>query len=893
VAVVDRDRWRELEPLLDQALELTDEEQSAWLARLRTSSPGLADELSALLSGEAVADRAGFLAAPLDVTLAGLELGAYTLERPIGHGGMGSVWLARRTDGRFEGRAAVKLLNLALVSAAGQERFRREGSMLALLTHPGIARLLDAGVSPSGQPYLVLEHVDGRRIDEFVRERALSLGERLRLFLQVLAAVGHAHANLIVHRDLKPSNILVTGDGAVKLLDFGIAKLLDADGTAERSAATIEGGRAFTPEYAAPEQVRGDAVTTATDVYTLGVLLHRLLSGRHPTAEGCRTREAALRALFEVEPARLGLGDLDTVVAKALRKRPPDRYQTVAAFADDLERYLRHEPVSARPDSLAYRAGRFVRRHRASVGVGAGAAAALVVATTFSLAQMREARRQRDAAVQASKRADAQVEFQSLLVSQLGDKPLTMREILDRGRGVLEHQYAGDPRFLTTILLELAARYAELGESKVRGALLARAESIAVAGRYGDQLPAIQCNVADNLRSVGRYDEARRTFDGADALLRGRPDPEAEATCLVLRAGFENETGHPERSAPAIHRALAIRDSMGDTPPMTYVGLLAALAYTQDRQGQPREAVATLRRAKDVMDSTGRGAMMLGVMIDHNQAVTLLSMGEVAAAERLLGDVLARATRSDPGGLVPSQILIHYSHAAMNGGRLDSARKYFAQLATQAAADSNPYWEGRGLFGLAQAELRSGRLADARRTMARFKPMSANPKLRSSDDQIVDYRVLDAFLQAATGDPAAAHANVVGALRSRGYFDGTRKRVFRVALVLAAETALSLGNAADAIRYAADAREISTRDSLAESRSAYVGEGRLVEGRALLAIGDTAAARAALVRARAALRSGAGATHPRTREAEALLASLAPLAAPAAATPEGRRRPER
>src|SRR5829696_4929618 len=280
--VIDRARWQQLEPLLDRALELSGDELTPWLADLRSRSPELAAELTSLLSGEAVADRVGFLADPPDATLAGLQLGAYTLERPLGHGGMGSVWLARRTDGRFEGRAAVKLLNLALLSRAGQERFRREGSLLARLTHPGVARLYDAGVSASGQPYLVLEYIEGQRIDVFTREHALTREARVRLVLQVLAAVGHAHANLIVHRDIKPSNILVTADGTVKLLDFGIAKLLEEHQDGERTGLTADGG-ALTPDYAAPEQVRGEPITTSTDVYSVGVLLYLLLSGRHPT----------------------------------------------------------------------------------------------------------------------------------------------------------------------------------------------------------------------------------------------------------------------------------------------------------------------------------------------------------------------------------------------------------------------------------------------------------------------------------------------------------------------------------------------------------------------------------------------------------------------------------
>ena len=287
----------------------------------------------------------------------------------IGQGGMGNVWLARRDDGRFEGRAAVKLLNASLVGRAGEERFRREGNILARLADPHIARLLDAGVSPSGQPYLVLEYVEGEPIDRHCDARSLGVEARLRLFLEVLEAVAHAHANLIVHRDIKPSNVLVGKDGQAKLLDFGIAKLLEGEGEAGAATAlTREAGRALTPEFAAPEQMTGGAVTTATDVYALGILLYLLLSGRHPAGDALHSPGELVKAILETDPSRLsdavsesrtqtaqirqqnavarattpdGLrrqleGDLDTIVAKALKKNPAERYASVTALADDL-----------------------------------------------------------------------------------------------------------------------------------------------------------------------------------------------------------------------------------------------------------------------------------------------------------------------------------------------------------------------------------------------------------------------------------------------------------------------------------------------------------------------------------------------------------------------------
>jgi serine/threonine-protein kinase len=345
MAGVDREQWPQLGPLLDRALDLPDDERASWLEALRSRSPDLAAALTSLLAGESAADWPGFLARPFEAKVAGLELGGYTLERPLGQGGMGTVWLARRSHGRVGGRAAVKLLNLALLSPAGEARFRREGSLLARLSHPAIAALLDAGVSPGGQPYLVLEYVDGERIDAYARRLQLPLEARVRLVIDVLAAVGHAHANSIVHRDLKPSNILVTRQGAVKLLDFGIAKLLDDGAGGTVPPITAEGALALTPECAAPEQAAHGVVTTATDVYAAGVLLYQLVSGRHPTAEG-RTRPGdVLRALLEVRPAPLGHGDLDTIVDRALRKHARERYQTAGAVSDDLQRFLRHDSL--------------------------------------------------------------------------------------------------------------------------------------------------------------------------------------------------------------------------------------------------------------------------------------------------------------------------------------------------------------------------------------------------------------------------------------------------------------------------------------------------------------------------------------------------------------------
>jgi serine/threonine protein kinase len=416
VRTIDPERWKALSPYLDDALEMASGQREIWLRDLASRHPAIAADLRILLAEYQDLDRAGFLDGTASrhsrtASLAGQVIGAYTLVSPIGAGGMGSVWLAQRSDGRFEGSAAVKLLDASLIGRAGEERFIREGTILARLTHPSIAHLIDAGVTPNGQPYLVLEYVQGEHIDVYCDNRQLDVPARVRLFLNVLTAVAHAHAHLVVHRDIKPSNVLVrthdversAASHGVKLLDFGIAKLVGPESESDRGAAiptTEDSGWALTPQYAAPEQLTGGAVTTATDVYSLGVLLYALLSGRHPAARGLGSPAALIEVIVEMEALRLSdavartpaeddgeveraarrrttpdglrrmlMGDLDTIVAKALKKDPQERYPSVTAFADDLRRYLNDHPIAARPDAVSYRAAKFVHRHRAPVAL--------------------------------------------------------------------------------------------------------------------------------------------------------------------------------------------------------------------------------------------------------------------------------------------------------------------------------------------------------------------------------------------------------------------------------------------------------------------------------------------------------------------------------------------
>jgi Tol biopolymer transport system component/serine/threonine protein kinase len=457
---VDPLTWRQVSPLLDRALDITDSGRASFLAEVRANQPDIFPILEDLLGEYGQLCQTEFLefsppaasADPLPdspYSLAGTVIGPYTLDVPLGAGGMGSVWHAKRTDGRFEGAVAIKLLHLAALDAGGAERFQREGTVLARLSHPHIAKLFDAGVTATGQPYLVLEYIRGESIDRHADEHKLDVRARLDLFQQVAAAVAHAHAHSIIHRDLKPSNVLVDDEGQVKLLDFGIAKLVDADGP-DDARLTRTGSQAWTPAYAAPEQVRGEPATTATDVYTLGVLLNQLLVEAHPTSQGCTTAASYLQSIVEVEPVRPstavakagadaariassrattpdGLrhalaGDLDNILAMALQKAPEQRYASVTAFADDVRRYLRDQPVVARGDRWTNRTRKFLRRHRVPVAALAGVVITLAAATAIGLTWRRTASAPAPADTSSSTSANAVVTAAVPITSEAGEE---------------------------------------------------------------------------------------------------------------------------------------------------------------------------------------------------------------------------------------------------------------------------------------------------------------------------------------------------------------------------------------------------------------------------------------------------------------------------------------
>jgi serine/threonine-protein kinase len=877
---ISRDRWEALSPLLDAALELPEAERSAWLELQRQTDPALAAALAELLNHDTRLDAEGFLTPdvrpglPEEFTsLAGRMFGPWMLERTLGQGGMGTVWLARRADGRFEGQAAVKLLNLALVSATGQERFRREGSVLARLAHPGIARLLDAGVSRAGQPYLVLEYVDGQPIDTYAREHGLSPAALLRLFLQVLAAVGHAHANLVVHRDLKPSNIIVTGDGTVKLLDFGIAKLLDAESGA---TLTAEGGRALTPLYAAPEQVRGDPLTTATDVYALGVLLYFLLSGRHPTAQENSTPAEWLVSLLEAEPTRLGLGDLDTILAKALRKVPAERYQTVATFADDLERYLRQEPVSARADSLAYRLGKFMRRHRAGLALGAMVTLALLLTTGAAVRQGRAAGRERDQAVLGLKRQRMMNSIQEVI---LGDErsasgqPLSSAERLQTAARMLEAKYRGEPWLVVEGLVTVASRYYEAGDRLGQRALLARAQGLGRAERLPEQLALANCLRVYSFAFDEVFDSAAAELAEARAALATVPrgSDEIEVACLNAEGQLLAAHGRWDAAIPllteAAERASATPET-GSNAGSMQLQILNDLAMALRGAGRTRDAASSQARIVAELEASGYG---LTTQMSHSMsylASSLLELGEWFAIDSILRPLIAEQEAARGAGHASAEF--SYLHGAnhLRLGRLDSAEVW---LLRSVRDDPSPPGANGGPkvwapATLTELRLLQGRVPDARREYQRL-PEGTFPRR-------VAAAWLGAWIRCAGGDSVGASRELEESIRR---LDAATPHSPRLALPLlsAAEWRLARREWGAADSLASQARDYASVDSLAGTRSGHVGRAELIRARALLGRGERSGAGQAAHRAIVALASGYGADHPRTRGAQGLADSLA------------------
>jgi serine/threonine-protein kinase len=895
------ERWRTLSPYLDRALDTTD---TAWRESLRTENPTLAADLEVLLAELAALRSEGFLEdgppRPAESSLAGQVIGAYTLLSLLGQGGTGSVWLARRDDGWFVGQVALKLLHPVGAGPVGEERFKREGRILAKLKHPHIAHLLDAGVA-SGQPYLVLEHVEGEPIDAYCDRRRLGVEARVRLVVDVLDAVAHAHAKLIVHRDIKPSNVLVTAEGRVKLLDFGIAKLIEAEpGSSELTALTREGSRALTPAYAAPEQLEDGTITIATDVHAVGVLLYLLLTGRHPAGAALRTPAELVKAIVEIDPPppsvaagsdgpqgesaleaaaqratsperlqRTLRGDLDTIVAKALKKAPEERYASSGALAEDLRRYLGHEPIAARPDSLRYRAAKFVRRNRFAAASSAFVLLALLVGLGGTIWQARVAARQRDLALVQYGRAERINEFNYFLLAEAvpGGRPVTMREILTRAERVVGRQFESDEALSVELLTTIGGIYAVRQQDAEAGRILKRAYE--ASQQIAD--PAVRANATCNWARVvgtsGDFEGGKRLVDSALALTSAEERfDRIVAVCLLVRANIATEEGVPAVVVDSAQKALARVEGKPSAVPVTRADALESLAIGLAMQGDIAGSSRLYGQALDLLARMGRQDAADAGFVLHNWAMNLgyTSPLDALAMHRRM---IAIFEGADPDA-VPMPGRLNCGIALNRLGRYAEARTSLELVRAQARRQDNPTMLAISSLAIACASRNLGDLAAARAALAQaaatLQPFPAGHRARA------DLAREQGLLAAAEGRSDEARRLLSSALAIHEHV--REKHASHVETLLAlAGLELRLGSGAEAARHARAALAVAESFRGGAAASAWVGLSQLALGEIAETSGDAPAARPLFEQALGHMVPTLGEAHPAVVEARTRL----------------------
>ncbi|MEP7101639.1 MAG: serine/threonine-protein kinase [Burkholderiales bacterium] len=719
--------WQQLSALYELADTLDPDSLDDWLVQLRQQAHPLLSQLEQMLAARSQIQRNGFLGAlprlpalpePRAIEWqGGSRIGPYRLLRKIGSGGMAEVWLAQRDDGAFQRQVAIKLLfrhrgSDALDSFA--QRFDRERDILASLNHPHIAGLHDAGVTPSGQPWLALEYVEGQTLTTWCDARYLSIEARVRLFRQVLLAVQHAHANLVIHRDLKPGNILVTVQGEVRLLDFGIAKLMEAEGGAlAETELTRMAGRPMTPQYASPEQLTGQPLTTACDVYSLGVVLYELLCGERPYELKVESTAQLEQAILDVEPrgpsrraltestatARGTTGpllrkqlasDLDAIVLRALAKQPTQRYGSVEALGADLDRWLGGEAVEARAPSTVYRVGKFVRRHTLSVSLGVGAVVALVGVAAVAVVMGLQAR-------EDSARALAARDFMMGMFKQAdADKSrgadITARELLDRGRDDVMRRLNNQPRLQADLLEGIAGIQDDMQEFTKLDITLDQLTRVRLSAGQADLAAVAIAARADNALQMGNDALAYQLIDRARATARpGNRDAELEASLGLTEAWLALRHGDAERAKALFKESSLHAVAGGDSPGQVGLRALSGLVQAERRLYNFDAAIETQSELERVVGRLPQTTPRDHVVLDIGRAELLAAAGQYR--EALEHDTRASARCASllgPNDANCRRLTYGESSAFLRLGWADRTRPVLADLEAVAFDSSSP-----------------------------------------------------------------------------------------------------------------------------------------------------------------------------------------------------------
>lgn len=697
---MDAARWQRIESLFNDAIELPPNEQARFLAANCGADAELLRDVRSLLaadagSGEAIYETIEASAGLMTGGPRDQRVGPYRLIREIGHGGMGTVYLAERDDDQYKAQVAIKFVRGGLSSAELTRRFLAERQILADLNHPNIARLLDGGTASDSTPYLVMEYVDGIAIDAYCDSHALSLDARLALVRTVCMAVQHAHQALVVHRDIKPSNILVTAAGVPKLVDFGIAKLLEPGASGELE--TTAHVRLMTPSYASPEQLRGERVTAATDTYSLGVVLYRLLTGRTPfDVTGLSVADVERRVVQETPVApsvasghRSLTGDLDNIVLKALSKEAQRRYGSAGELAADLGRYMAHEPVLAQRDSWRYRTRKFLRRHRARV---AAAGALVIILAAFTAYYTLRLAAERDRAQAAAIRAQRVAGFLTSLFQQAdpsatGGRLVTAQTLLDSGSARIDQELAREPEVRATLKQAIAQAYRFIGlfpqAERVASQVLAARE--ALFGKDSPEVADALSTLAAIMYETSPLDTVAALTRRALAIRRQRLSPNDSALALSLNdVGWVIYSQGNYAGADSLHReALAIRRAVFESPHEDIAESLGNLGAARYELGDLAGADTLQRQALTMVTDLHGSKHRLVAHRLGNYAVTKEGMGDYAAAETLLTQALAvtKAVYSEDH-LDASTIHVNLSRVLARMGRYDDAELHVRRAAS-------------------------------------------------------------------------------------------------------------------------------------------------------------------------------------------------------------------
>ncbi len=884
----ERERFARLEAAFDQALDLDPADRVALLKSLRSDDPQLAAELEALL--RATEDSHSFLDEPPDAgaqsdmtppAQPGERMGPWRLLKQIGQGGMGSVYLAERADGSFDKQVALKLLRGGHAGLA--RAFALERRALARLDHPGIARLLDAGVDPQGRPYLAMEWVDGEEVRTWCRRHDAGLERRLALFIDICAAVGYAHRNLVVHRDIKPRNILVDADGRPRLLDFGIAKLIDPDGGETTTIA------AMTPDYAAPEQLRGEAITTRTDVYALGALLHTLLCDAPPLpTSGLSMAEiihricqqtppapsacaAALGDKAPVPAARLR-GDLDAIVGRALSKEPDRRYDSVDALADDVRRFLQSRPIRARRPTAAYRLARFLRRHSAATAAIVLLLGLITTAALLFERQSSQARQARAAVVIESERATAVRDFLQILVRDVDDETrLSTRELLERAAGDIDSVYADRPQMRVQFLLALTALYLLRGDYVAVDSTLERLFAGDLSNVPAQLIAEAHCDRAHAAIRQGQAEPAAQNLERASQLLTGLPDAVAarvRADCLMIQSQHLRLQGDTRASLAPMQEAVDIRLRREPADSIDIGIVRTNLGTVYNALGRFDEAREEYLIALDILERHGRSQTADAANLQNNLAAVAFATGQLSEAEQRFEQAIELRRRlfgqsAALGALLNNRgkLLLVLDRAEEAAALIDEA---VALQARFTGADSVE--TALMLASRAEVELAQGHLDRAARTI-QLSLDHLRARLGESHLLVQRSVAIERRIAGARGDAATA-ADALEAMQTelRGR-DAMADTVLAGALHHAAAFHLEAGKPADAERAARAALEL--RSAQADDHWEKASTRRLL-AEALLQQGQRSSAQREIEIALPVLSSRLGDDHPDVQRAMAV-----------------------